>query len=88
MVLRHNFYKDLCDMLAAELAAEQRQGNVFGFITTIQPVFAQHGLWYTEVIPNEFDESGEPKIALRQFQREELIRKCKEIDQMLLALDN
>jgi hypothetical protein len=85
MVLHHNFYDDLRKKLDEELRNEQRQGNVIGFITAIQPVVVQRGLWCAEVIPGEFDENGEPKIALRQFQREELIRKCEEIDKMLFA---
>jgi hypothetical protein len=71
-------------MLDERLAAEQQQNQLLNFMVIGNQGYAQHGLWYTEVIPNEFDENGEPKLALRQFQREELIRKCNEIDQMLL----
>jgi hypothetical protein len=85
MVLRHNFYKDLCDMLEAELAAEKQQSQLFNFMTTAHQGYAQHGLWYAEVIPGKFDESGEPQLALRQFDHRELISKCVEIDQMLLT---
>jgi hypothetical protein len=83
IVLHHNLFDDLRKKLDEELRNEQRQGNAFGFISAIQPFFAQRGLWCAEVIPGEFDENGEPKIALRQFPREELIRKCEEIDKML-----
>jgi hypothetical protein len=88
MVLRHNFYKDLCDMLAAELAAEKQQSQLFNFMTTENLGYAQHGLWYAEVIPGKFDESGEPQLAMRQFDHRELIRKCEELDQMLLTYDD
>jgi hypothetical protein len=83
IVLRHNFYDDLRKKLDERLAVEQRQNQLHNFMINGNQGYAQHGLWYAEVIPNEFDENGEPKIALRQFSREELIRKCEEIYQML-----
>jgi hypothetical protein len=70
-------------MLDERLAAIQQQNQLHNFMVNGNQGYAQHGLWYTEVIPGEFDEFGEPKIAMRQFQRQELIRKCEEIDKML-----
>jgi hypothetical protein len=87
LVLHHNFYDDLRRMLDERLAAIQQQNQLHNFMVNGNQGYAQQGLWYTEVIPGEFDENGEPKIAMRQFHREELIRKCEEIDQMLLSLD-
>jgi hypothetical protein len=87
MVLRHNFYKDLYDILVAELAAEKQQSQLLNFMTTAHQGYAQHGLWYAEVIPGKFDESGEPQLALRQFDRRELAKKYMEIDLMFLQAD-
>jgi hydroxypyruvate isomerase len=88
MVLHHNFYKDLYDMLedelTAEKAAEQQQSQLHNFLINGNQGYAQHGLWYAEVIPGKFDESGEPQLTLRKFDQWELAKKCEEIDQMLL----
>jgi hypothetical protein len=87
MVLRHNFYKDLYDILVAELAAEKQQSQLLNFMTTAHQGYAQHGLWYAEVIPGKFDESGEPQLALRKFDQRELAKKFTEIDLMFFQAD-